>query len=75
MEVALFVLGVVFVITGLPFCFSCQIHVYWENKAKGKESHSHQQVYPHGKRDYAVGLIFMIIGVILILFSFVGSVM
>ena len=75
MEVLLFVLGVVFVIVGLPICFSCQIHAFWENKSRGKTSQTNQPLYQHGKRDRTIGLIFMIIGVILILLSFVGSAM
>jgi uncharacterized membrane protein len=72
MEIVLFVLGVIFVIIGLPFCLSCQIHAYWENRSKGK---TNQQIYNHARRDQSIGVFSMIIGVLLIILSFVGSVM
>jgi hypothetical protein len=75
MEIILFVLGVIFVFIGLPFCFSCQIHTLWENRSRGKTGQTNQQSYQYGRRDRIIGLFSMIIGVILILLSFVGSVM
>jgi len=75
MVIVLFALGVVLIIIGLPFCFSCQIHVLWENRARRKIGQTNQQSYQYGRRDRAIGLFFMIIGVILILLSFAGSVM
>jgi uncharacterized protein YjeT (DUF2065 family) len=75
MEILLFALGIVFVIVGLPFCFSCQIHALWENRSRGKTNQKNQPPYPHARRDRGVGLVFMIIGVLLIFLSFAGSVM
>ncbi len=74
MEIILFVLGIVFVIIGLPICFSCQILALWENRSRSKASQSNLPPYQHVKRDRTFGLIFMITDVMLILLSFVGSV-
>jgi len=75
MIIILFALGVILIIIGLQFYFSCQIHVIWENRSRRKTGQTNQQSYQHGRRDRAIGLFFMIIGVILILLSFAGSVM
>jgi hypothetical protein len=75
MEIILFALGVILIIVGLPFCLSCQIHASWENMSRGKTSQTNKQPYQHGRRDRNVGLFLMIIGVLLIVLSFVGSVM
>ena len=72
MVIILFVLGVILIIVGLPFCFSCQFHAIWENRLRRKTDQTNQQSYQHGRRDRAIGLFLMIIGVILMLLSFAG---
>ena len=75
MEIILFVLGVICIIFGLPFCFSCQVRALWEKISKNKAIQTNQQVYQHVKRYRTIGLVLMIIGVILILLSLTGTAM
>jgi len=75
MEIILFALGVIFVIIGLPFCLSCQIHAYLENRSRDEINPPNQQVYQHARRDQTIGVFSMIIGVLLIILSFFGSAM
>ncbi len=75
MEIFLFVMGVVFIVIGLPFCLSCQIHALLEKNSKVNTKRANQPSYQHGKRDRNIGLLLMIIGVLLIIFSFAASAM
>ena len=75
MDVALFAIGVISIIYGLPFCFPCQAIALWAKISGNKTSQTNQEPYQHVKRVRTVGLVFMIIGVILILLSFTGTAM
>ena len=74
MEVILFVLGIIFIIIGLPLCFSCEIQVAWEKRLRGKRSQAENQSYQHTRRNRGFGVIFTVIGIILIILSFAGIV-
>jgi hypothetical protein len=74
MEIILFVLGVIFIIIGLPFCFSCQIHILWENMSTRKRSQTNQPTNQHITRDRTISLFFIMVGIILIVLSFAGSI-
>jgi uncharacterized protein YjeT (DUF2065 family) len=67
-DIILFALGAVCIIFGLPFCFSCQVRMLWD-KMIGKTSQTNQQPYQHVRRNRAIGLFLMIMGVILISIS------
>jgi hypothetical protein len=45
MEIILSVLGIVFVIIGLPLCFSCEIQATWEKMSQAKRSQAGKQRY------------------------------
>ena len=70
MEIILFVLGVVFIIIGLPICFSCEIRAYLDKKSKNKNEQIEHSTYHTRKRDRGIGLILMLIGFIVIILSF-----
>ena len=70
MEIVLFVLGIVFIVIGLPICFSCEIRAYFHERSKNKNGQIEQSTYHGRKRDRGIGLVFMLIGLILIILSF-----
>jgi len=70
MDIVLFALGLLCIIFGLPFCFSCRVRAFWDKMSRGKASQTDQQVYQHGTLYRIVGLILIIVGVILFVISF-----
>jgi threonine/homoserine/homoserine lactone efflux protein len=69
MDIILFALGVICIIVGLPFCFSCQVRALWEKMSRIKASQTNQPPYQHVRRNRAIGSILIIFGVLLILTS------
>ena len=65
MDIILFALGIVCIIIGLPFCFSCQVRMLWEEKTR-KSSQKNQRFNQHVRRNRAIGVFLMILGIVLI---------
>jgi uncharacterized protein YjeT (DUF2065 family) len=72
MDIVLLSLGLILVIIGFPFCFSCQIQAFWKKMSRAKASQTNQQSYQNIKRNRSIGLFSMIVGVLLIVLSLSG---
>lgn len=72
MDFVLFSLGVILVVIGLPFCFSCQIQAFWNKMSRVKTSQTKQQSSQHVKRNRSIGLFSIIVGIPLIVISLSG---
>ena len=72
MDIVLFSLGLILVIIGLPFCFSCQIQSLLNKISTSRANQTSQQSHQNVNRNRTVGLFSIIVGVLLIVISFIG---
>ena len=72
MDIALFSLGLILVIIGLPLCLSCQIQVLWKKMSRAKVIQPNQQSNQNVKRNMTIGLFSKTVGVLIIIFSLSG---